>query len=308
MHGGDGNDTYIVDDAGDTISEAGGTDVILTTLSFYSLSNTLNVENLTYAGSGSFQGYGSEAANVMVGGGANDTLWGDIGDDTLRGEAGNDSLDGADGNDSLDGGAEIDTLRGGAGDDLFIVDNMGDLIVETAGGGNDTIRTSLSEFSLADLPEVENFVFAGTTGVALSGNAAANRLSGGTKADTLDGGAGADTLSGLDGDDLYIVDNAGDVVIESNGTDTVRTSLSNYIMPTGIDRLVYVGMGSIAVTGNELNNTISGGTGNDVLNGGSGRNSMVGGKGNDLYVVEGSSWDAIVELENGGIDTINSSR
>ena len=58
--------------------------------------------------------------------------------------------------------------------------------------------------------------------------------------------------------------------------------------------------------GNDLANSIVGGAGNDTLNGGLLKDTLVGGKGDDLYVVEGSSWDTIVELENGGTDTINS--
>ncbi|MFN7882350.1 MAG: hypothetical protein ACK5PF_04975, partial [bacterium] len=50
-------------------------------------------------------------------------------------------LSGLAGNDTLTGGAGRDTLDGGGGNDVFVMSDTLDLIIETAGGGADTIIT-----------------------------------------------------------------------------------------------------------------------------------------------------------------------
>ncbi|MEZ2133146.1 M10 family metallopeptidase C-terminal domain-containing protein, partial [Sinorhizobium sp. CB9] len=91
MSGGAGDDIYIVDVANDVVIEnAGeGTDTVRTAASSYTLST--NVENLTYTGTGSFNGTGNAAANVITGGARSDWLDGKAGADTLIGGAGNDT-------------------------------------------------------------------------------------------------------------------------------------------------------------------------------------------------------------------------
>jgi Ca2+-binding RTX toxin-like protein len=129
MAGGAGDDTYVVDNSGDKVTESSGqgTDWVVTTLSNYTLAT--NVENLTFSGSGAFQGRGNEGNNLVFGGTANDQLQGDKGNDTLVGAAaGNDTLDGGDGNDVLVGGQGSDSLTGGKGSDRLV-----------GGAGNDVL-------------------------------------------------------------------------------------------------------------------------------------------------------------------------
>ncbi|MGO8140901.1 calcium-binding protein, partial [Rhizobium leguminosarum] len=99
--GGAGDDTYIIDNAGDLVTEVAdeGTDTVKTVLASYTLA--ANVENLTYIGTAAFAGTGNDLANTITGG---------VGNDTLNGAAG------------------ADTMIGGAGDDTYIVDNAGDSV------------------------------------------------------------------------------------------------------------------------------------------------------------------------------------
>jgi len=307
--GGLGNDTYIVDDEGDTVSEnaKAGTDLIKTTLSSYSLAALVNIENLTYTGTGNFTGTGNLLANVITGN---------------------------TGNDVLDGGAGADTLIGGLGDDIYVVDNTADVVTEAANAGTDEIRTSLAVYSIATRTAIENLTYTGTgnfTGTGntldntitgssgndtLSGGTGADRLVGGGGNDTLDGGIGIDTLVGGAGDDTYIVDNAGDVVTEAAdaGTDTIKTALATYSLASiaNVENLTYTGKAAFAGTGNDLGNIITGGaaadkltggSGNDTLNGGAGADVMIGGLGDDIYIVDNAG-DVVTENASEGTDTV----
>ena len=60
--------------------------------------------------------------------------------------------------------------------------------------------------------------------------------------------------------------------------------------------------GNIALTGNELAQSLYGNGGNNMLTGGGGADFMVGGAGNDVYYVDAS--DFIGEDVGGGDDTI----
>jgi Ca2+-binding RTX toxin-like protein len=241
-----------------------------------------------------------------VGTSAADTLIGGSGNDTLLGLGGADSLVGAGGSDSLDGGTGADTLAGGSAADTYGVDNPGDRVVELAGAGSDTVRTSLGAYTLAG--EVEVLVFTGSGPFAGTGNALVNRITGGAQADTLDGGAGADVLTGGAGNDSYVLESPGDRAIEASngGIDTLHTSLDAYSLGSAFEHLVFTGSGAFAGTGNGAANRIAGGGQADTLDGGSGADTLIGGQGNDNYVVNASS-DRIIEGTNAGIDAVTTS-
>jgi len=85
---------------------------------------------------------------------AADAINGDLGDDILNGNGGDDALNGGDGNDTLNGNAGADKMTGGAGNDGYYVDNVGDQVIESVGGGTDTVYASVS-YTLGAGQEIE---------------------------------------------------------------------------------------------------------------------------------------------------------
>ncbi|MGH9197143.1 MAG: calcium-binding protein, partial [Acidimicrobiia bacterium] len=260
--------------------------------------------------------------DTVSGGAGHDILRGDEGADTLYGEAGMDTLRGGSGSDLLDGGLGSDRLLGGVGDDTYVIDDTGDVVIESAYEGLDTVKSSLSYTLGADL---ENLILTGSailngTGNALdnalTGNSAKNTLTGGAGNDLLDGKAGVDKLYGGLGDDTYLVDNTGDVVTENpgEGVDTVKSSVT-YTLGANLENLTLTGSSNRSATGNALDNTLTGNSaantltglaGNDLLDGGAGADTLRGGLGNDTYVVDNTG-DKVSENAAEGIDTVQSS-
>lgn len=257
-----------------------------------------------------FAGTGSTADAPTLTAGA-DLAQGNGGNDLLAGLAGNDTLDGGAGNDTLDGGTGTDRMLGGAGNDRFTVDSAGDVVVEAADAGHDTVVTSLTSYALA--AQVEDVIATSASGARISGNGLDNAMLGGGGADTLSGGAGDDEINGGAGDDrllggagndFYIVEGKGDVVVEAagNGIDTVSvTGGSGYTLSAETEVLVLQGSSLVIGIGNGSDNriigngsgnvlwgmagndTLEGGGGNDVLIGGAGRDVLVGGAGVDQF-------------------------
>ena len=228
------------------------------------------------------------------------SITGNIADNRLDGGAGNDRLTGGVGNDLLIGGAGGDVMDGGVGDDMFLVDDTGDQVIELAGGGNDTVRSSLSYTLSADVENLvlkENGELSGSgndLNNRLTGNDADNRLSGGVGDDTLVGrdgddtllgGTGADTMLGGIGNDTYVIDSEGDRVIEESfeGFDTIRSSVSQ-TMDANTEKLVLTGTDDLTANGNEIRNQIFGNSGDNVIDGDDGRDLLYGRDGADTFV------------------------
>jgi Ca2+-binding RTX toxin-like protein len=114
MIGGLGNDVFVVDDFGDTTTEAAGEgyDIVRTALDGWVLAD--NIEALELQGSADIDGQGNGLAN---------NLQGNSGGNTLFGGAGVDTINGNDGDDEIIGGTGNDLLRGGLGADVFIVNH-----------------------------------------------------------------------------------------------------------------------------------------------------------------------------------------
>jgi Ca2+-binding RTX toxin-like protein len=197
MNGGAGNDNYVVDSSADKVTEATnqGTDTVLSSVS-YTLG--ANVENLTLTGSAAINATGNTQNNLLVGNSAANVL---------------------------SGGAGADTLRGGAGDDTYIVDQTNDLVVELAGEGTDTMRTS--SFSSILPANVENLVLTAPVSAMLTGNGLDNSITGNAVTDWISGGGGNDRLMGGGGSDTYLYERGDgtDRIIENDATAGTTDSL-----------------------------------------------------------------------------------
>ncbi|MDM7942368.1 MAG: peroxidase family protein [Hydrogenophaga sp.] len=222
MVGGVGDDTYVVDSNNDVVIElvGEGVDTIETTLTTYSLAPNarVNIENLSFIGSGNFNGTGNALNNVITGG---------AGDDTLN------------------GGAGADTMEGGLGNDSYTVDNAGDVVVEAAGGGTDTVNASVSH-TLGDF--VENLNLTGNGNINGTGNGLANTINGNGAANVLSGGAGDDVLNGAAGNDALDGGEGNDTLDGGTGNDRLTGGLGADRLTggTGSDLFVY---GSIGESG-----------------------------------------------------------
>ena len=93
--------------------------------------------------------------------------------DSISGNAGNDCIFALSGNDTPNGGAGLDSMTGGSGNDTYVVDNVGDLVSEAAGGGTETVQSSVS---LTLGAQLENLTLTGAVGRAGTGNALNNLI------------------------------------------------------------------------------------------------------------------------------------
>ncbi|MDD5009158.1 MAG: calcium-binding protein [Syntrophorhabdaceae bacterium] len=286
MSGGFENDTYVIDDLNDKIIEYRdqGTDTVRSPFT-YTLGD--NLENLTLTGDQAINGYGNKFDNVIIGNTKNNFL---------------------------SGGEGADTMLGGDGDDTYVVDHVGDKVIELnwPNAGIDIVLSSVTH-TLSD--NVENLTLTGTDAINgygndlnnyIIGNDANNVLKGYAGNDWLDGGDGNDILWGGEDNDTYVVDNEGDTVTENanEGIDTILSSVT-YTLSDNLENLILTGSDAIDGTGNSLNNFITGNSADNVLDGGIGADTMYGGKGNDTYVIDNLS-DEVTEYKNEGIDTIRS--
>jgi len=96
------------------------------------------------------------------------------------------------------GAGKDDRFVGGAGDDTYVVDSTGDVVVEPTGGGTDTVQASISYVLGAN---VENLNLLGSGDLDGTGNALGNGLTGNGGANRLRGKGGDDALYGLGGQD-----------------------------------------------------------------------------------------------------------
>ncbi|WP_281278037.1 calcium-binding protein [Novosphingobium umbonatum] len=239
MSGGLGDDSYTVDDVGDVVTENAdeGTDTVSASIS-YTLG--ANLEKLTLTGANDLTGTGNNLANTITGNTGNNQLYGLGGNDVLTGAEGNDTLDGGDGNDTLNGdngqdtliggagndklvgGLGADSMSGGLGDDGYTVDDIGDVVIENANEGTDTVSASVGYTLGANL---EKLTLTGTDNLTGTGNDLANTITGNAGSNQLYGLGGNDVLTGGDGNDFLYGGTGNDTLSAGNGVDWLSGGL-----------------------------------------------------------------------------------
>jgi serralysin len=261
-----------------------------------------------------------------------DVIYGTSASNGLYGFGGDDIITAGAGADHLVGGTGADIMIGGVGNDTYEVDNSGDIIVERAGGGSDTVQSELPTFTLD--PYLDHLRLVGTAfeGIGneinntMYGTGLANRLDGRAGTDTLYGYDGSDFLLGGDGDDYLRGGEGDDVLVGGAGKDKLEGG-------NGIDTASYeqsqagvnVNLAGTTTTrgdaigdkfnlvenlrgsnfddrleGDSGNNKIEGGLGNNVLRGAGGNDELVGGSAKDT-LIGGEGSDKL--SGGGGIDT-----
>jgi Ca2+-binding RTX toxin-like protein len=323
LAGGLGNDTYYVDSVGDVVVEdiGAGTDTVYSTLAAYTLGADVEYGRIVATGAASLTGnalantlYAGTGDNVLNGAGGSDTVsyadataavkvslalttaqaTGGSGTDTLSsienltGSAYNDKLTGDALANVLNGGTGADMLAGGLGNDSYYVDNAGDIVVEAAGGGTDTVYSTAAAYTLG--AEVEYGRIVATGAANLTGNALANTLYAGAGDNVLNGAGGSDTVSYAD----------------AKAAVTVSLAVATAQATGGSGSDTLAGIENLA--GSNYNDKLTGDALANVLNGGTGADTMAGGDGSDMYYVDNAA-DQVVETNAagaGGIDTVNS--
>jgi Ca2+-binding RTX toxin-like protein len=277
MSGGLGNDTYYIDDAGDTVTELAGegTDRIATLIS-YIIPAGASIEVLEATNSTStnvIDLHGNEIGNLVAG---NDGV------NNMTGGGGNDVLGGYGGNDVLGGGEGDDVLIGGDGNDFMIAAAGNDLII--GGSGNDILEGDGGDD-------------------VLDGGDGKDALLGGPGNDIMTGGGGDDDLVGTAGNDIYYVQDAGDLITDpaGQGNDRVATTISYTLAPAAEIELLETadpaGTTAINLTGNQFDQTVIGNEGVNLLDGKEGLDKLIGAGGADFFAFT-------TKIGAGNIDTI----
>lgn len=294
LYGGAGADQLAGGAGDDTLETGSGNDS-----AYGGAGNDILVGGDNAVGTWSWESlYGEDGDDLIQAGGKFAWIYGGSGNDELHGGAGFSILVGEDGEDTLIAGTGYTQLNGGAGADRMIgntlgntywVDEIGDVVVEAAEGGIDTVMSSVS-YVLT--PGLENLRLTGTASITGTGNDSDNDLDGTPN-------VAGNVLAGGRGDDRYHPD-AGDTVVEAAGAgfDTVYTAFS-YTLGANLEALQLVGAAASDGRGNGLGNRLignnarnllaggagddqlSGGYGNDILDGGTGADRLLGGHGND---------------------------
>jgi Ca2+-binding RTX toxin-like protein len=139
--------------------------------------------------------------NEWVGTGFADAMDGAAGNDLIAAAAGNDSLYGGTGDDTLDGGTGDDTFTGGVDNDTYVVDSTGDVMIEAADAGIDTVLAAVTRTLDAN---IENLTLTGAAAANGTGNELANVMVGNAAQNSLKGAGGRDKLQGAEGRDTLV--------------------------------------------------------------------------------------------------------
>ncbi|MGJ4949680.1 hypothetical protein [Bradyrhizobium sp. HKCCYLS20291] len=292
-----GNDIFIVGNAATAILEMPNTVAAAIYTGLSSLVMPANIEKFVYTGKTGIQ---------IIGNALNDIFSGFTGVSTVSGGGGTDTID-------FSGTFNQYSIVNNADGSVTFVDKR-------AGSPDGTLTAiAVSFFDFSDGLVLTASQLA-TTALTINGTAGADvlttstpsalvqglggndMLTAGANGQILDGGAGADTLNdnglfgvtlvGGAGNDTYIVHSASTIVTElsNNGTDTIQTTLNDYALPTNVEKLAFVGVGSFTSTATAAGETLTGGTGPDTLGDGNFGNVILRGNGGaDTFLVSSAT-------------------
>ena len=248
---------------------------------------------------------GQEDDDVLYGGPGNDELTGGPGSDELYGEAGDDKLHASGDDDILDGGDDADMvvyLTADAGENMFLSVNLAEGYTESKTTSDDDAATVPNAQEIAaegtileDLIDIEN-IWGSEDSDVLIGDAGDNVIGGDDGADHIDGGAGNDTVS-YDGSAGVTVSLAANATNSGGhaGGDVLR-NIENITGSANAD----------SITGDAMNNVLSGMDGADTaIVGGAGNDTITGGKGDDTGLAGGLGADMFIIAKGDGSDTIS---
>lgn len=218
------------------------------------INNIPGVGNRTYTVENFVNVIGTANSDTITGNTNNNILDGQAGNDNLDGGSGNDTLIGGSGIDTLNGGLGIDSMSGGTGNDIYIVDNVSDIIRESVNGGKDSVFASVSYTLSAN---VENLTLTGTASINGVGNTRNNVITGNDGNNSISGGIGKDRLFGDKGSDFLDGGNDNDFLFGGSGNDFLGGGNGNDIL-IGVDD-------SSEIPGFGERDTLIGGAGNDLF-------------------------------------------
>jgi Ca2+-binding RTX toxin-like protein len=254
----------------------------------------------------------TNAADVLVGDSAANTIWGFDGNDVVYGNAGADTISGGGGDDTIITGSGADVVDGGSGID-FIYYYYGtegvtvNLSSGTGSGGEAEGDTYSSIENIAGTNSVDvlvgdasnNTIWGFDGNDVMYGNAGADYLSGGAGDDFLLSGYGADTIDGGSGVDfLYYYDGTEGVTVNlASGKGSGGEAEGDIF--SSIENVAGTNFADVLV-GDASNNTIWSFDGDDIVYGNAGDDYLSSGAGNDT-IISGAGIDT---LDGGdGIDT-----
>ncbi|MGV7201114.1 calcium-binding protein [Xanthomonas euvesicatoria] len=300
MRGGMGSDTYVVDDAGDSIFDNGynsgledfwRTD-INTVISSIDYTLGINLQQLILDGTADLNGTGNAESNSLQGNGGANILTGTAVDDYssnadwMDGGGGNDTLIGAWGDDTLIGGTGNDRMEGGGGDDLYYVDSLGDVIVETEGEAPSIPMAMAMQLS-SDATTFSTGM-SGAPGIPAMGQHPYRN--GDTVAASID---------------FTLIDELESLILVGNAVNGTGNEFRNWLKGNAQDNVLSGLGGSDTVSGGAGRDVLYGGDGGDDLDGNDGDDTLVGGDGDDLYVyTAGQGHDTIVNIDVYGEDML----
>jgi Ca2+-binding RTX toxin-like protein len=185
-------------------------------------------------------------------------------------------------------------MEGGYGDDNYLVDNAGDLVIEADLGGKDMVRSSVS-FTLG--AHVEHLELTGSAGLSGTGNALSNLILGNNAGNILRGEVGNDMIRGAMGDDMVHGGAGADKLFGEAGNDTLYGNSGGQRGSAADSSADFLdgGTGNDKLHGEGGNDHLLGAGGDDLLFGGAGSDKLVGGIGSDQFT-GGDGADSFVFL------------